>query len=139
MLDQTEQSAVIAKTRELCQSILDQPSVAAARQRIEAFLEDDHARAEYQGLAAKGEALQQKQQMAMPLTEQEIADFQSHRDRVMSNPVAKGFLDAQEQMREVHHSVNKFVSMTLESGQVPTVEDFAAATCGHGCNCGHEH
>ena len=139
MLNQSEQSAVIGKTQELCQTILDQPGMVSARQRIEAFLGDESARSQYQNVVTKGQELQQKQQTSTPLSDQEIAEFESSRDQLMQNPIAKGFLDAQEQMRELHHSVNKFVSMTLESGRVPTTEDFEAATCGNGCSCGHEH
>ena len=139
MLNETEQNAVIGKTQELCRAILDQPSIVSARQRIDAFLGDETARSQYQQLVTKGQELQQKQQNSVTLTDEEVAAFESSREQLMTNPIAKGFLDAQEQMRELHHSVNKFVSMTLESGRVPTTEDFEAATCGNGCSCGHEH
>ncbi|MBI5386491.1 MAG: YlbF family regulator [Verrucomicrobia bacterium] len=137
MTNQTEDTAVVQKTRELCQTILDQPSMVLVRQRIDTFMGDDAARAQYQDLVAKGQALQEKQQHALPLSDEEVREFQSQREQLLQNPVACGFLDAQEQMRAVQHSVNKFLTMTLESGRVPTVEDVEAASCGHGCNCGH--
>ena len=139
MLNQTEQSAVNGKTQELCQTILDQPSMVSARQRIEAFLGDESARNQYQTLVNKGQDLQKKQQMSIALSDEEVAAFESSREELMGNPIAKGFLEAQELMRELHHSVTKFVSMTLETGRVPTPEDLEAATCGHGCNCDHGH
>lgn len=137
MLSQTEETAVIAKTRELCQAILDQPSMLAARQRIENFMGDEQARRQYEELVSTGQALQQKQERSVQLTPEEVTAFQTRRDQLLSNPVAKGFLDAQEQMRNVHHSVTKYLSMTLENGRVPTEQDVEAATCGNGCSCGH--
>ena len=139
MLNETEQSAVNSKTQELCQTLLDQPSMISARQRIEAFLGDETARNQYQTLVNKGQELQKKQQASVALSDQEIAEFESSREQLMANPIAKGFLDSQELMRELHHSVTKFVSMTLEMGRVPTPADFEAATCGSGCNCDHGH
>jgi cell fate (sporulation/competence/biofilm development) regulator YlbF (YheA/YmcA/DUF963 family) len=135
MLNQNEQDAVAQKTRELCETVLNQPSLVAARQRIDAFLEDQSARAKYQSLVAKGQALQEKQQMAMELSDEEIAAFEAQRNEVLSNPVAKGFLDAQEEFQSIRHSITKHVSMTLETGKVPTEADMQEATCGHGCNC----
>jgi len=137
MLNQNEQDTVIEKARELCQTIVSQPGMMSARRQVEAFLADEHARTHYQGLVSKGQGLQQKQQLSQALSDDEIADFESHREAVLNNPISKGFLDAQETMRELHHSITKMISMTLESGTVPTQEDMQAASCGQGCNCEH--
>jgi hypothetical protein len=53
----------------------------------------------------------------------------------MGNPVARGFLDAQQQMQSVKSSVTKYVSKTLELGRVPSEDDFES--CGPSCSCGH--
>ncbi len=98
-------------------------------------MNNEAARDDYHSLVSKSEALQRKQQQDQALGEAEVADFESHRERVLDNPVARAYLDAQENLRQVHHAVVKLVSMALESGQVPTEEEFAQATCGHGCNC----
>ncbi len=135
MLDQSEHSTVIRKTRELCQAILDQPGIVTSQRDIRAFLSDEAARSDYHSLMTKSQTLQEKQQRDETLGEQEVADFESHRERVLGNPAARAFLEAQENLREVHHAVLKCVSMALESGQVPSEEEFAQATCGHGCNC----
>jgi cell fate (sporulation/competence/biofilm development) regulator YlbF (YheA/YmcA/DUF963 family) len=137
MLDQTEQSAIVAKARELCQTILEQPSMVSARQRVAAFLEDESARSQYESLISKGQELQKKQEMAVPLTQEEIASFESGRDQLLKNPVARGFMEAQDQMHHVQHTVSKYVGRTLEASQVPSAEDFAAEGCGHGCGCEH--
>jgi cell fate (sporulation/competence/biofilm development) regulator YlbF (YheA/YmcA/DUF963 family) len=130
-----ETNRVIEKTRELCQTILQQPSLAAVRQRMDVFLGNEQARAEYESLVGKSQALQKKQESAVGLSQEEIEDFESHREKVLGNPVARGFIEAQQDMQEIRHAVSKLVSMSLEKGEVPSAEDFQAATCGHGCHC----
>ena len=135
----TEETPVLQKTRELCQTILDQPNMQSIRHRIDAFMGDEQTRAQYDSLVTKGQALQQKQQLSMQLSGEEIADFEQHRDQVLNNPVAKGFLDAQEELHELQHSVQKYVKKTLELGRMPSEEDLEES-CGHGgCGCGHGH
>ena len=136
-----EETPVVQKTRELCQTILDQPNMQSIRQRIDAFMGDDKARNQYEGLVNKGQALQQKQQMSMPLSGEEIAEFEKDREALLSNPVARGFLDAQEELHEVQQSVHKFVNKTLELGRLPTEQDLSGDGCDGqgGCGCGHSH
>lgn len=136
-----EEPPVLRKTKELCQTILDQPNMQSIRQRIDAFMGDDKAREDYDSLVNKGQALQQKQQTSMPLSGEEIADFEQHREAVMSNPVARGFLDAQEELHQVQQSVHQYVNKTLELGRMPTEEEMNGGEggCGHGCGCGHGH
>jgi len=136
----TQDSLITDKTRELCQAILDQPEMRAARERIQSFVSDDKARTQYEGLMAKGQALQQKQQRSEQLSGEEIAAFEAEREALMSNPVARGFLEAQEEMHHVHQSINQFVSKTLELGRLPSEADFESeGNCGEGCGCGHSH
>ena len=131
-----EDSPVIRKTKELCQIILEQPEIHSIRQRIDAFIGDEKARSQYEELVTKGQALQQKQQQALPLSGEEIANFEQERDTLLSNPVARGFLDAQEELHQVRESIQKYVSKTLELGRIPSEEEMDAG-CGHGCSCGH--
>ena len=134
-----EETPVIQKTRELCQTILDQPSMQSIRQRIDAFMGDEPTRTQYDELVNKGQALQQKQQMALALTGEEIADFEQHRDSLMRNPVARAFMDAQEELHQVQQSVHQYVNKTLELGRLPTEQEMQGDSCGHGCGCGHNH
>jgi cell fate (sporulation/competence/biofilm development) regulator YlbF (YheA/YmcA/DUF963 family) len=135
---QIEENSVMQKTRELCQAIVDLPNLRAARQRIDAFLSNDAARGQYEAVMSKGQALQEKQARSQPLESAEIADFEKHRDALMQNSIARGFLDAQEQLHEMQHFIQKSISKTIELGRVPTEADFDAGSCGHGCGC-HEH
>src|ERR1700722_1358721 len=137
MSTQVEESLITQKTRELCQAILDEPEVRAMRQRIDAFMADDKARGEYDALMLKGQMLQQKQQAGMPLDGEEIASFEQMRESFLGNPVARGFLDAQEDMQKMQQSVSTFVGKTFELGRVPEESDLDSGSCGHGCGCHH--
>ncbi len=131
-----EETPVIRKTKELCQVILDQPNTRSIRQRIDAFMGDEKSRSQYDGLVNKGQALQQKQQMSQPLSREEIDDFEQHRDALLSNPIARDYLSAQEEMHEVQKSVHQYVRKTLELGRLPTEDEVAADHCGQGgCDC----
>jgi cell fate (sporulation/competence/biofilm development) regulator YlbF (YheA/YmcA/DUF963 family) len=132
-----EETPVIQKTKELCQAILDQPNMQSIRRRIDAFMGDEKTRAQYDGLMSKGQALQQKQQMSMPLSGEEIDGFERDREALLNNQVARGFLDAQEELHHVQESVQKYVAKTLELGRLPAEEDMSEASCGHGCGCHH--
>ncbi len=130
-----EENAVLQKTKELCQTILDQPGMKSIRERIDAFMGDSATRSQYEALVNKGQTLQQKQQSSMQLTGDEIADFEQNRDRLLQNPVARGFLDAQEELHQVQQSVHHYVNKTLELGRLPTEEEVSGGSCGGGCSC----
>ena len=135
----TQDGVIIQKTRELCQTILDQPDMRSARERIQTFIADEKSRAQYDGLMAKGQALQQKQEHSQPLSNEEISAFEKDRDALLNNPIARGFLNAQEQLHNVHKSINEYVSKTLELGRLPTEAELGDGGCGDGCGCGHSH
>jgi len=125
------------KTRELCQTIIDQPEMISIRKRIDTFLSDPGARGQYEAVMNKGQALQEKQARSQPLESAEIADFEKHRDALLKNSVARGFLDAQEELHKLQHSIQKQVSKTLELGRVPGEDDLSEGSCGQGCSCHH--
>jgi len=134
----TEETVIAQKTRELCQAILDEPSMRATRQRIDAFMADEKTRELYDSLVAKGQALQEKQQRSLPLTGEEISDFERQRDTLLKNPVASGYLDAQQELHQVQESIHKYVTKTIELGRLPSEEELSESCCGHGgCDCGH--
>ena len=125
------------KTRELCQAIVDQPEMISIRKRMDTFLSDPGARGQYEAVMSKGQALQEKQAQSQPLESAEIADFEKHRDALMKNSIARGFLEAQEELHEMQHLIQKSISKTIELGRVPTEGDFDNGSCGHGCGCHH--
>ncbi len=134
-----DESPVMQKTRELCQTILEQPNMQSIRQRIDAFMSDNKARSQYENVVNKGQALQEKQQMAIALSGEEIAEFEQNREELMKNQVARNFMDAQEELHQVQQTVHQYVNKTLELGRLPTEEEMSAGSCGHGCGCGHGH
>lgn len=133
----TQDGIVAAKTRELCQSLLDQPEFKTLRTNIETFLANDEARGQFDVLNLKGQTLQQKQQVGLQLTEAEIADFETSRESLLGNPVARNFLQAQEEMQKVQDQINQYVSKTFELGRVPAPEDFDGCCNDSGCGCSH--
>lgn len=116
--------------------LLDEPSMQAIRQRIDTFMADEQTRALYDGLIAKGQALQEKQQQSLPLTGEEISDFEQQRDSLLKNPVARGFIDAQQELHQVRESIQKYVSKTIELGRLPSEEELDSGCRGdHSCGC----
>ena len=137
MMTQTDENVILRKTKELCHAIVTQPEMMSIRQRIDTFLADAGARGQYETVTSKGQALHEKQHRGQPLDSAEISDFEKHRDALLQNPVAKGFLDAREELHEIQHSIQKYVSKTLELGRVPSAEDLEDHSCGDGCGCHH--
>jgi len=131
-----EETPVTQKTRELCQAILDQPNMRDIRQRIDAFMGNEKARQQYDNLMMKGQSLQEKQQTTR-LSEDEIKAFEKDRETLLNNPIARGFLDAQEELHSMQESIHQYVNKTLELGRIPTEEELSGGGCGHGCGCHH--
>jgi cell fate (sporulation/competence/biofilm development) regulator YlbF (YheA/YmcA/DUF963 family) len=132
-----EDSVVIQKTRELCQTIVEQPEFRSIRQRVDSFLSNEPAKSQYQLVMEKGDSLQQKQQFGVALTSDEIGDFEKNREALLNDPVARDFLEAQQEMHKLQESVMQYVAKTLELGRVPSSEDFPSGGCGPTCGCGH--
>ena len=132
---QATETPILLKVKELCETIVTQPEFTRIRQRVDAFMSDDTAKSLYQAVVEKGESLQHKQQMGMPLADSEIQGFEQERDKLVGNPVARGFLDAQEEMQQVQKSVGTYVAKTFELGRIPSDEDLSEGSCGSGCGC----
>src|SRR5262249_55026546 len=127
---------VETKTNELCQAILEQIQAGGIRKRIDTFLADTSARTQYESVMSKGQALQEKQHHGQPLDPAESSAFEKDRDALLNNPVASGFLDAQEEMHDLQSSVQKIVTKTIELGRLPNAEELAeGGSCGSGCGC----
>ena len=123
------------KTNELCEAILEQIQTGGIKQRIDTFLSDATARGAYEALMSKGQALQEKQHHGQTLDQAEIVAFEKDRDALLKNPVAAGFLDAQEEMHELQSTVKKTVAKAMELGRIPTAEELSSGGCGEGCGC----
>ncbi len=124
-----------AKTRELCQSILDDPSFHAIRLHIDAFFANEKAQNAYQQLVERGEHLQHKQSQGLRLADDEVNSYETLREQVFTDPVAKSFIDSQKELHELQETVQKHLSKTFELGRLPTEEELTAGGCGEGCGC----
>ncbi len=130
-----EESKVTAKTEELCAAIVEQESVVKLQSQVEAFLNNDEARLQYQSVHESGEALNQKQRSGVELGESEISEFEQAREQLLQNSTVTEFMSAQKELQEIQNTIGKMVSLTLELGRVPTADDIEAASSGGGC-CG---
>jgi cell fate (sporulation/competence/biofilm development) regulator YlbF (YheA/YmcA/DUF963 family) len=136
---------VLQKTQDLCQTILNQSTMRTMRQQIDAFMGDEAARNQYETVMRKGRALHEKQHQSLPLSGEEITDFEQSRDALLANPVARGFIDAQEELHGLRDTIQDYVSKTIELGRLPKAEDFEQGGCcgGHGegdcCGGDHDH
>lgn len=133
-----QETTITRKTLELCQALVEEPQMQSIRQRIDAFMADEAARNQYDTVVSKGQSLQEKQKNSLALSQEEISDFEKGRDALLGNPVARAFLDAQQELQEVRDSIQKYVSRTIELGRVPSEEDMESC-CDSGCGCGHSH
>ncbi len=98
---------------------------------------DSATQSQYSELVSQGQALQEKQQNAVALSNDEIEQFEKSREALLNNPVARNFLDAQEELHTVKQSIHQYLNKTLELGRLPTDEDLKSGSCGHGCGCSH--
>lgn len=134
---------IVEKMEELCQTLLDQPVFKNLKASLDTFMQDEGAQSQYQGLLEKQDLLQGKQQRGISLSPEEIDDFQKERDALLDNEVAKGFLDAQESIQELHDTLNRYLSKTIELGRVPEEDEVkkSGGCCGGGggggCGCSH--
>src|SRR5688500_12264913 len=131
----TTESAIIEKTKELCQLILTQPEFNSIRSRQDTFLGNPQAKAQFDALNEKGEFLHHKQHEGVALSPAEIADFEKERDADLANPVIRSFLDAQHEVHKIQETVGSYVGKTFELGRIPQKDDFDAGSCGAGCGC----
>ena len=128
-----EESAVIAKTKELCAQIASDPSFLKLQAQVERFLSDDAARLQYQSVHERGEELHHKQHAGIELGAAEIRDFENARDALFENEIARDFMAAQRELETLQKEIGKYVGTTIELGRVPTADDLAST--GGGC-CG---
>ena len=128
-----EDSTVIVKTKELCAQIASDPSFLKLQADVERFLGDDSARLQYQSVHERGEELHHKQHAGVELGATEIREFESARDALFENEIARDFLSAQRELETLQKEIGKYIGSTIELGRVPTAEELSEK--GGGC-CG---
>lgn len=132
----TAESTITQRTLDLCQAIVDQPDFLAMKEKFDAFMVDELLKFQYQQLNDLGQLLQMKQADGLELKPEEIAQFESLRAEFLGNSTAQGFLDAQQQMQQIHQAVGKLIDKTFKLGRRPNEEDLQdGSCCGGGCGC----
>ena len=134
-----DDSLVIGKTKELCAAIADDPEYRSMMEKVERFMEDDAAKLQFQSVQERSQELGQKQQSGLELSVGEVEDFETAREALMNNGVAREFMDAQQSLQSVQSAIGKYVGITLELVRVAAEEDLAdqGGCCNEGgCGCG---
>lgn len=131
------ESVVTQKTKELCETIIAQPEFRSIQDRVTAFEGDAEARKLYESLVERHQELRQRQEMGDAIGDDAMAGFDKLRQQVLDNPVAKDFLDAQEDAHSIQMTVRRYVSKTFELGRLPEQHDLAdgEGCCEEGCSC----
>ena len=129
-----ESSSIVDKTRDLCKSIVEDDNFKKLQGEVEAFLNDDAAKLQYQSVHQRGQELHQKQASGVELSKTEISEFESAREALLDNDLVNSFLSAKQELEGLQRMVGQYVGMTLEMGKVPTQEEVDHET-GGGC-CG---
>mgnify|MGYP003348925015 FL=1 len=109
-----EHAGVARKTEELCQVLLELPNFTELRQKVEAFMNDELAKFNYQALSERGHLLQEKQNMGAPITDEEIAQYEALRDTFMKSTVSTSFVEAQKEIGRLQDMVNQYFHKTFE-------------------------
>lgn len=131
-----EETPVMQKTRELCQTILEQPGYQELKQSVVTFLADPAAREQYDKLCDMQDALHAKSHAGEEVTSEDMAGFEQLEEAFMGNPLARDFIRAQQQMQQIEKSIGDYVRKTFELGRLPEDDDFeSAGGCGSG-SCG---
>ncbi len=129
-----KESGIVQKTLDLCQTIAEQPDFQALKQKFDAFMADEYLKFTFQQVNDLGNLLQMKQSQGLELKDEEIARFETMRGELLNNPVAQGFLDAQQEMQQLHQVVGRYLDKTFELGRKPEFEDVNDGSCGD-CGC----
>jgi len=129
-----KESPITQRTLELCQAIVDQSDFQVLKQHLDAFLGNELLKYEYQQINGLGDLLRMKQGQGLELKEEEVTQFEALREKFLNDPVAKGFLDAQEQLQQLHEVVSRFLNKTFELGRRPEYEDVHDGSCSD-CGC----
>jgi cell fate (sporulation/competence/biofilm development) regulator YlbF (YheA/YmcA/DUF963 family) len=127
-----KQGPIIQKTLELCQAVAEQPDFQEMKQKLDAFMGDELVKFQFQQVNDLSSLLQMKQSNGLALKDEEIAQFESLREELMKNPVAQGFIDAQQELQKLHEEVGRFINKTFEVGRRPEYEDVHDGSCS-GC------
>ena len=134
METKAKESPITQRTLELCQAISEQADFQTLKEKLDAFMSNELLKFEYQQVNSLGDLLRMKQSQGLELKPEEVAQFETLREKLLNDPVAQGFLDAQEELQRLHEVVGKFLNKTFELGRRPDYEDVHDGSCSD-CGC----
>jgi len=130
-----KESPIMLKALELCQAVADQPDFQSLKEKLDAFMRDELVKFQFQQVNDMNNLLQMRHQGGLEIKEEEVAQFEALREELMANPVAQGFIEAQQELQKLHEAIGRFVNKTFELGRAPEYEDVFDGSCGSGCGC----
>ncbi len=138
--DDRQQKADLGdKIRELCEALLEDDNVVAARERVAGFMNDPAATTGYAKLAELSEQLQRKEMAGEAISEEEGQAFEDLRKVTLSEPAVQEFMQARGMLQEIESFIMAYVSRTLELGRIPRENELTSqqggGSCGEGCGC----
>jgi cell fate (sporulation/competence/biofilm development) regulator YlbF (YheA/YmcA/DUF963 family) len=130
-----KESPILQKAIELCQVVADQPDFQAIKAKMDAFMGDELVKFQFQQVNELSDLLQMRQRGGLAIQQEEITQFETLREQLLQNPIAQGFIEAQQEMQNLHEAIGRFVNKTFELGRSPEFEDVFDGSCGSGCGC----
>lgn len=138
MVTTLDLTSVEEKAREFCGFVVEQEAYRDAWKDIEAFLDDEEAKAVYRNWQEKGSEMHRREHQGIVPSLDEVEQLEGLKAAVLANPVAANFMEAEGYMNRVFSVVTKLLQKTLQTGQVPSEEEMSEGGCcgGHGgCGC----
>lgn len=138
---------IVRLTQELCNALAQDQKVISAKARIGLFFQNAEATKLFQEVNSYGEELRNKHLAGMPPTEEEISKFDKLREAVVSNELARGFLESRQQIDEILGTISQFIGMSIDLGRAPSLEEVeearkqsmsSSSCCGGDCGCDGE-
>ena len=136
MITKIDTGLVREKMEELCSALLAQESFRTLRKMIDRFAEDEAAVAQYERFLEKHRRLQQKEELNLEPTREEVDEYEREERALYDNDVIRRFLYAQREFHHLHQLVSQYITKTVELNRLPRPDDFKSEGCGCGGNCG---
>lgn len=135
---EAQDTPVIAKAKELCETILAQDKYKALRSKMDAFMSNDASQSLFQKFMDQRDYLAHLQEQGIALTEEQIAGFNGERDKLLADPIANGYIEARQEMNDLADTVITQIEKTIELGRMPTADELSkkGGCCGGGCGSG---
>ena len=110
--------------RSLCEAILAGKQFRDANAAIEAFLQDEDAKAQYIAYNTRRAEVRERQERGFQLTAGEIDELEKLHQEIIDQPVIRGFMVATDELERIKHAAIEFLEKSFELCRVPTDSDF---------------